>query len=301
MTFIGFAFHLEPRLAVLLSPALFKRRFSRSSCRARVSIVGSFIALSPLCSFKQRLFGKDPSLWHGPCSPSPWRKLVSSYTHVRGYPRLMVWLPVQLTLLSQGAHKVITGKTNSISPGGLGLLLSESIPLRTSVVVQVCLEEPLPGLVIWRDRPRPTGLGTSIPHGVAFDFLVDSDLIRQWVHHATPQSPSRVPVQFDVEFTQAGKAGHGTCLNLSRVGMFIGTKDPPRPGTEILLHFKLQESSHALSIPAQVVWMRGDGNWPGAFPGMGVKFLAVDPSKAALIGSVVDRLLGEASPSLDSS
>ncbi|MEE9539215.1 MAG: PilZ domain-containing protein, partial [candidate division NC10 bacterium] len=106
---------------------------------------------------------------------------MSSYTHVRGSPRFMVWLPVQCTLLSQGARKVITGRTNSISPGGLGLLLPETVPLRTSVVVQVCLEEPLPGLVIWRDRPRPTGLGISIPHGVGFDFLVDPDLIRQWV------------------------------------------------------------------------------------------------------------------------
>ncbi len=226
---------------------------------------------------------------------------MSSYTYVRGYPRLMVWLPVQCTLLSQG-RKVITGKTNSISPGGLGLLLPESIPLRTSVVVQVCLEEPLPGLVIWRDRPRPTGLGTSIPHGVAFDFLVDPDLIRQWVRHATPQSHSRVPVQFDVEFTQAGKAEHGTCLNLSKDGMFIALKDPPRPGTEILLRFKLQDHpSHTLSIPVQVAWVGEEDIGPSAITGMGVEFLAVDPSKAALIGSVVDRLLAEASPSPDSS
>jgi hypothetical protein len=34
---------------------------------------------------------------------------------------------------------------------------------------------------------------------------------------------------------------------------------------------------------------------------MGVKFLAVNPEEAVLIGAVVDRLLGEASPSPDSS
>ena len=195
--------------------------------------------------------------------------------------------------------KVITGKTNSISPGGLGLLLPETIPLKTSVVVQVCLEEPLPGLVIWCNRPRPTNRGTSIPHGVAFDYLIDPDLIRQWVHHATPQSPSRVPVQFDVEFTQAGKAGHGTCLDLSRDGMFIAIKNPPRPETDILLRFKLQDSPHTLSIAAQVVWMRGEEITPGATTGMGVKFLAVKPAEAALIDTAVDRLRGEASPLLD--
>ncbi len=227
-----------------------------------------------------------------------------SYTNVRGYPRLMVWLPVQCTSLSQGTSmaKVITGRTNSISPGGLGLLLPESIPLRTPVMVQVCLEEPLSGLVIWHDRPTLTDLGTRIPHGVVFDHLIDSDLILQWLRNAKRQGFTRVPVQFDVKFTQAGKAGHGTCLNLSRDGMFIAIKDPPRPGTEILLRFKLQDHpSHTLSIPAQVVWMRGEEIGPRAIPGMRVKFLAVDSLKAALIGNVVDRPLGEASPSLDSS
>ena len=229
---------------------------------------------------------------------------MSSDTNIRRYPRLVAYLPVQCSPVSHGRPRTmaITGKTNSISPGGLGLLLPESIPLRTSVMVQVCLEEPLSGLVIWHDRPTLTDLGTRIPHGVAFDHLIDSDLILQWLRNAKRQAYRRVPVQFDVKFTQAGKAGHGTCLNLSRDGMFIAIKDPPRPGTEILLRFKLQDHpSHTLSIPAQVVWMRGEEIGPRAIPGMRVKFLAVDSLKAALIGNVVDRPLGEASPSLDSS
>jgi len=229
---------------------------------------------------------------------------VSSYTHVRRYPRLMAWLPVQCTLPRHGQPraKVITGKTKSISAGGLGLLLAETIPLRTSVLVQVCKEEPLRGLVIWLDKPMPTGLGTSIPHGVAFDQMVGTDRIRQWVLNAKPQSNHRIPVQFDVEFSQAGKALHGTCLNLSRGGMFIATNHPVQARTEILLRFKLQDHpSHTLSIPAQVAWMGGEEIGPSATAGMGVEFLAVDPLKTALIGSVVDRLLGEPSPSPDSS
>jgi hypothetical protein len=53
-----------------------------------------------------------------------------------------------------------------------------------------------------------------------------------------------------------------------------------------------------LLIPAQVVWVE---IWPGVITGIGVKFLALNPSEDALIGAVVDRLLGETSPSLDSS
>ena len=227
---------------------------------------------------------------------------MSSDTKIRGYPRLVTNLPVQCSAQSHGhpTTKVITGKTISISPGGLGLLLPETIPLKTSVIVQVCLEEPLAGLVIWHDRPMVTNLGTRIPHGVAFDHLVDPDLIHQWVRNAEQQAHRRVPVQFDVEFTQGGKAGHGTCLNLSRDGMFIAINHPPLPDTEILLRFTLHRPSHMFSIPAQVVWMRGEELSPSTITGMGIRFLEVNPSlEAALIDTVVDRLRGEASPSPD--
>ena len=228
---------------------------------------------------------------------------MSSDPKIRGYPRLVAYLPVQCSPLSQGGPttKVITGKTTSISPGGLGLLLCDTIPLGTSVVVQVCLEEPLPGYVVWLNRPMSTDVGTYVPHGVAFDHLVDPEVLQQWVRNAKRQAYRRVPVQFDVEFTQAGKAGHGTCLNLSRDGMFIGIDHPPLPNTQIVLRFKLRGLAQTLSIPAQVVWMRGEEPSPGAVTGMGVKFLEVNPSlEAALIDAVVDRVRGEPSPFPDS-
>jgi hypothetical protein len=56
-----------------------------------------------------------------------------------------------------------------------------------------------------------------------------------------------------------------------------------------------------LLIPAEVAWVRGEASGPSTVTGMGVKFLAVNPEEAVLIGAVVDRLLGEASPSPDSS
>ncbi len=226
---------------------------------------------------------------------------MSSYTHVRRYPRFLAYLPVQCTTLNHGRleAKVITGKTKSITPGGLGLLLPDTIPLRTSVSVQVCQEEPLRGHVIWLNKPMSTDLVTRIPHGVAFDQLVDEDRIRQWVLNANHQAHPRVPVHFDVEFTEAGKARHGTCLNLSRGGMFITTMDdPPPPGVVTLLSFELHETSHMLLIPAQVVWVE---IWSGGITGMGVKFLVLNPPEDALIGAAIDRLRGEASPSLDSS
>ena len=229
---------------------------------------------------------------------------MSSYTNVRGYPRLVAYLPVQCTSPSQGTSmaKVITGKTRSISPGGLGLLLPDTTPLRTSLSIEVCQEEPLSGLVIWRDRPISTDLVTSVPHGVAFDQPVDADRIRQWVLNARKRAHPRVRVQFDVEFTGAGKERHGTCLSQSRGGMFITTMDvPPTLGTVTLLRFKLHDTSHMLLIPAEVAWVREEASGPSAVTGIGVKFLAVNPEEAVLIDNVVDRLLGEASSSADSS
>jgi len=84
--------------------------------------------------------------------------------------------------------------------------------------------------------------------------------------------------------------------------MFIATNHPLQPGNEILLRFKLQDHpSHTLSILAQVVWMGGEEIGPSAKTGMGVKFLALNPSEDALIGAAIDRLRGEASSSPDSS
>ncbi len=144
-----------------------------------------------------------------------------------------------------------------------------------------------------------TDLVTRIPHGVAFDQPVDKDRILQWVLNANHQAHPRVRVQIDVEFTGSGKVRHGTCLNLSRGGMFITTMDDlPLPGVATLLSFELHETSHMLMIPAQVVWVEIS---PGGITGIGVKFLALNPSEDALIGGVVDRLRGEASSSLDSS
>lgn len=229
---------------------------------------------------------------------------MSSRANIRSDPRLVAYLPVQCASRNRGRRappKVLTGKTSSISPGGLGLLLPETVAPRTPVMIQVCLEEPLPGHVIWHDNPVVSDMRARIPHGVAFDHPIDLDLIGQWVRNAERQASRRVPVRLDVEFSQAGKAGHGTCLNLSRDGMFIGIDHPPLPGTEIVLRFTLNGPSHTFSIPAQVVWMRGEERAQRAVAGMGVKFLEVNPSlESALIDAVVDRLRGQDGASLDS-
>ncbi len=76
-----------------------------------------------------------------------------------------------------------------------------------------------------------------------------------------------------------------------------------------MLQFKLPDLHHPMSVLAQVMWVRReqtvsldeDRIWTGPTPGMGVRFLAVNPVEDALIDTLIDRLSGEAFPPLDSS
>lgn len=228
---------------------------------------------------------------------------MTPHTKVRRWPRFNAYLPIQCTALDAKSPdpRSLDGKTQCVSPGGLALLLPETVPPGTPVSVRVCEEEPRRGHIVWIDRRVPTFPGTTIPHGVAFDQPLDPALISQWMSHGGRQCEPRLPARFDVKFdsTHSRRSGHGTCLNLSQEGMFIATTRPARPGTEVLLHFKPPGLSHSLSVLARVAWKRGQKKGSSAISGMGVQFLGVNPLEVTLIGGVVDRLLEEDPPSSD--
>jgi uncharacterized protein (TIGR02266 family) len=223
--------------------------------------------------------------------------------HVRGGgdPRFEAYLPIQCTVPGGARPRGITGKTRSVSAGGLEILLPQTLPLGTPVLVQIGEGDLLRAYVVWVERDIPTSIGTRVPHGLAFQQTVDPHMVRQWVYRAERQSHARAPVQFPVEYIQAGTAGHGTCLNLSRGGMFISTPRPAQPGSQVSITFNLPDLSHTFSVLARVVWMRREEIEPSATMGMGVHFLDPKPSETALIGTVVDRLCGETSSLPDSS
>lgn len=224
-------------------------------------------------------------------------------TTLSGYPRFEAYLPVQCTAPTPGQPRPreLTGKTRSVSAGGLEILLPESLPLRTPVLVRIGEGEPLRAYVVSVHQGRPSPIGIKVPHGLAFEKPVDPVLVRQWVYRAERQSHARAPVQFPVEYHRAGTAGRGTCLNLSRGGMFIATKQPAPPDAQVSLTFTLPNLSHTFTVLARVVWTRGEQTEPSATIGMGVQFLDPRPSESALIGSVVDRHGDETLSSFDSS
>ncbi len=208
-------------------------------------------------------------------------------------PCFEAYLPIQCTTSGAGRPKGLVGKTRSVSPEGLEILLPENLPIGTPVLIQIDEGEPLRAHVVWAERGTSTAVGTVVPHGLTFQQPVDPYIVRQWVYRAERQSHERAPVQFPVEYIQAGTGGHGTCLNLSRGGMFISTPQPAPPGSQVALTFNLPNLSHTFSVLARVVWMRKEETEPRAAEGMGVEFLDPKPSQTALIGTVVDRFSGQ--------
>lgn len=213
---------------------------------------------------------------------------------IGGYPRHDAYLPVDCIIaFSGGGRKVVAGKTRAVGSGGLEVLLPEPLPNGTPLMIRIGEGDPVQGIVAWADRGKTSQPGDQVSHGITFNRPVDPDLVLQWVYRANRQSHARAPVQFIVEYTQEGERGHGTCLNLSRGGMFIATDRPTPPGSEVSLFFTLPGLSHSFSVLARVMWMRDEKTGQNSTPGMGIQFLDPKPSEAALIASVVDRLCGE--------
>ena len=65
--------------------------------------------------------------------------------------------------------------------------------------------------------------------------------------------------------------------NLSVSGMFIATPDPKKPGDKITVVFPLPDGKDPVSARAEVVWARRDAGQSGEEPGMGIRFLDMDP------------------------
>ncbi|MFQ5847981.1 MAG: TIGR02266 family protein [Candidatus Methylomirabilales bacterium] len=219
-----------------------------------------------------------------------------------GHARFEAYVPVLCTAPSpeRPVAKRLAGKTRSVGVGGLALLLPEALPAGSPLVVRVWRGDPLRGLIVWVGRGTRADLRTTFPHGVAFQQPVDSAVVRHWLSQAKRHPDIRVPVRFAVEYADAGVPSTGTCLNLSRGGMFVATTHPAPPETEVTLHFTLPDLRSPLRVRARVVWTRGKATGPGLLTGMGIQFLGPTPSQAAFIGDVVDRLCREELPSPDS-
>ena len=211
--------------------------------------------------------------------------------YYRRYLRFPRYLSVRCTVLEDQAQpQTIAGITRCVNSGGLEILLSESLPVKAAVSVQISGGDPLRGHIVSVGKALPTVLGPRFPHGVAFEKPVEPSLVRQWVSHPQRRTHPRAEVRFGVDYTHEGTTDFGMCLNMCERGFFIATRRPLAPESVVSLRFTLPDASKPLSVRGRVAWVSGDENDPAVIIGMGVQLLDLDPKTAADIGALVDRL-----------
>jgi molecular chaperone DnaK len=84
-------------------------------------------------------------------------------------------------------------------------------------------------------------------------------------------------------------------LNISRGGIFVRSRDPSPPGTELLLDISLESGEHVIRGRGVVRWTTPPSapGEPTRDPGMGVKFVELTRESRALVDLVIGSLDGE--------
>lgn len=78
-------------------------------------------------------------------------------------------------------------------------------------------------------------------------------------------------------------------LNMGSGGAFIKTDNPAPPGTPVTLRVYLEPDAEPLSVSAEVVWWKTQGQEGES--GMGVKFMRVRPQDLEAIKAFVEDLI----------
>ena len=88
----------------------------------------------------------------------------------------------------------------------------------------------------------------------------------------------RAVVRLEVEERELFRVPLYVTANLSVGGMFLITKTPLPPQTELKLRFRLPKDRVYIQTVAKVLWAREESTAPGPPPGMGVQFLECAPA-----------------------
>ena len=75
--------------------------------------------------------------------------------------------------------------------------------------------------------------------------------------------------------------------NVSSTGMFITTRQPREPGSVFEIEFRLGADFQLITAKTEVVWVRRRGAGPDKPPGMGVRFVEIDPASQGTIEKMV--------------
>jgi uncharacterized protein (TIGR02266 family) len=101
----------------------------------------------------------------------------------------------------------------------------------------------------------------------------------------------RIPLEREISFRVPRFENFVTeySANISATGMFVRTREPLEPGTDLTLEFKVADDWKLIRGRARVIWVRSKDEGPEAPAGMGVRFLEMDPQSRRLIHWMVDK------------
>ena len=108
---------------------------------------------------------------------------------------------------------------------------------------------------------------------------------------ADTRKDKRAPVSLKVRFKSAtvDQFIEQYSMDISRGGLFIKSKSPMPVGTLLKFEFQLKDESRLIQGVGRVVWMRmaEQSSEPDRPPGMGVKFIKMDPQSRAIVERIV--------------
>ncbi len=103
---------------------------------------------------------------------------------------------------------------------------------------------------------------------------------------------SNIRIETAIEAVLRDETGHrdGYVTVLSQLGMFFRTMDPLSVNARVAADFSLWD--RAVRLEAQVLYVVTFEDGPFCEPGMGMKFVKIDPQNSALIKAFIDEQIG---------
>ncbi len=109
----------------------------------------------------------------------------------------------------------------------------------------------------------------------------------------TPPPSPRVPLQRKIilKFQHFDGFSIEASRNISLTGMFIRTDSPEPPGAVFMFEVWVGDDYQLVHGVGEVVWERRRADGPNRPPGMGVRFLKLDPDSRRVISGLVEHQL----------
>ncbi len=106
---------------------------------------------------------------------------------------------------------------------------------------------------------------------------------------ADTRKDKRAPISLKVRFKSAtlDEFIEQYSVDISRGGIFIKSKTPMSVGTLLKFEFRLKDESRLIHGVGRVIWKREEDGGDDSPPGMGIKFIKMDPESRALVDQMV--------------